>query len=68
MGDNGSIVKEELEVPSISHLARIYRGALASGDQTIASAAEAAAMKVSNAEGALSEAVSMTRFIDDASV
>lgn len=63
--EDEAIVKEQVEIPSVSRLARIYRDALASGDQSTASVAEATAMKVANAEGTLSEAVSITRFINE---
>lgn len=64
----GAILRLEVETPNLKHLAKMYRDAMANSDLTIAEGAQAAAMKVANAEGALAEAVSITRFINDAGV
>lgn len=63
-----AITERDMEVPNLSHLAKIYRDSLANSDLTMASAAEAAALKTSAAEGALAEAISITRFVDEAAV
>lgn len=57
---------QEIEIPSVSHLAKIYRQSMTNADQPIANAAEAAAVKVAIAEGALAEALVIARFVDDA--
>ncbi|MDW9366954.1 hypothetical protein GOB34_04235 [Sinorhizobium meliloti] len=58
---------EELVVPDLGYLAKVYKDSVAKADLSMASVAEASAAKFATAEGALAEAVVLARFVDDAS-
>ncbi len=64
-GINRIVVTEELEVPDMEGLARLYRDAIANEDVSLAGACEGAAMKFAAAEGSLAEALALARFASD---
>lgn len=62
-----AVVSEEIKVPDLSFLARVYKDSMAKSDATIAGAAEASAARYAAAEGALAEALALARFVDEGS-
>ncbi len=68
MEEDKTNTKSDLAIPSLKRLAKIYRASVDAGDTRIADAAESAALEVAGAEAALSRAISLAVFVDDAAV